>query len=418
MAEEIRLPHEKGLDHTMDLLREGYLFLSNRRESLHSQYFTVRLMGKKMICLNGKEAAALFYREDYFKRQGVAPMRVQKTLFGKSAIQGLDGEEHKRRKELFMTLLTGEYEDRLLAIIATKLENALTGFEKRETINLFRESRSILLQSVCEWAGIPLKEKEKNQLIRDFTLMIYSFGRVGKVYREGKKARKRVEAWVQNVVEAVRLGHYKADKESPLVFVCSYQDSNGNLLDANMAAIELINLLRPIFAIATYVVFTALALKEHPECKEALEGSDPVSLHYFCQEVRRYYPFSPFIGAKVKKNFIWKGIRFPKGTIVLLDLYGTDHDPAIWGNPFEFWPSRFDKREGGLYDFIPQGGGNIRKGHRCAGDMITVKIMELFLNALANKITYTIPDQDLSYSLSQIPTLPSSGFIMENVKRK
>ena len=371
-----------------------------------------------MICLSGKEAASLFYREEYFKRQGVAPMRIQKTLFGKSAIQGLDGEEHKRRKKLFMTLLTNEYEDRLLAIIAANLENALTCFEKKKSVNLFRESRAILLQSVCKWAGVSYKESKKNQLIRDFTLMIYSFGRVGRVYREGKKARTRVEQWVQGIVEAVRFGHQKVDKDSPIAVVCSYQDTDGKLLDAHMAAVEIINLLRPIFAISTYVVFTALALKEHPECKKALEGSDPVKLHYFCQEVRRYYPFSPFIEAKVKKNFIWKGIRFHKDTFVLLDLYGTDHDPKIWGNPYEFWPERFDKRKENLYDFIPQGGGDIKSGHRCAGDLLTVKVMELFLNALANKISYTIPAQNLSYSLAKIPTLPESGFIMQNVKRK
>ncbi len=103
---------------------------------------------------------------------------------------------------------------------------------------------------------------------------------------------------------------------------------------------------------------------------------------------------------------------------MLLDLYGTDHDPKIWGNPYEFWPERFDKRKENLYDFIPQGGGDIKSGHRCAGDLLTVKVMELFLNALANKISYTIPAQNLSYSLAKIPTLPESGFIMQNVKRK
>ncbi|CAB3389417.1 protein of unknown function [Kyrpidia spormannii] len=37
-----------------------------------------------------------------------------------------------------------------------------------------------------------------------------------------------------------------------------------------MLAVELINVLRPIVTIATFITFSALALHEHPECKEKI----------------------------------------------------------------------------------------------------------------------------------------------------
>lgn len=53
----------------------------------------------------------------------------------------------------------------------------------------------------------------------------------------------------------------------------------------------------------------------------------------FVQEVRRFYPFFPFAAAEVKTDFTWKDYTFEKGTLTLLDLYGTNHDTNIWGIP-------------------------------------------------------------------------------------
>ena len=71
-----------------------------------------------------------------------------------------------------------------------------------------------------------------------------------------------------------------------------------------------------------------------------------------------------------------------------------------------------------MFDFIPQGGGNPDITHRCPGEGVTVKIMESVLDFLINDIDFKVRNQDLSYNLKQIPTLPKSGFIISNVKRK
>lgn len=50
------IPVDKGLDHTFDLLTEGYHFMRNRFEELGTDIFETRLMGKKMICMTGPDA--------------------------------------------------------------------------------------------------------------------------------------------------------------------------------------------------------------------------------------------------------------------------------------------------------------------------------------------------------------------------
>jgi fatty-acid peroxygenase len=138
----------------------------------------------------------------------------------------------------------------------------------------------------------------------------------------------------------------------------------------------------------------------------------------FLQEVRRFYPFSPFLGASVKKDFIWKHVHFKKGRLVLLDVYGTNHDICRWVKPNRFWPENFAQSNGSLFDFIPQGGGDPATGHRCPGEGVTMGLMKESLDFLLNKIEYEVPKQDLRISLVRMPTFPKSGFRMSKIRRK
>lgn len=102
----------------------------------------------------------------------------------------------------------------------------------------------------------------------------------------------------------------------------------------------------------------------------------------------------------------------------MLDLYGTNHDPEIWDNPDEFSPDRFAEWEGSPFSFIPQGGGDYFMGHRCAGEWVTIEVMKVSLDYLANRMNYEVPDQDLSFSMVSIPSIPHSKVVIKNVKRR
>ncbi len=410
------VPKDMPFDSTVGFIKDGYLFISNRMRQYNTDIFTARFVGKKVTFLMGKEAAEVFYKEEYFKRKNVAPMRVQKTLFGKKGIQGMDGSLHKKRKSLFMSLLTPDYENELISILRLNLDRYSNRWEQNSSITLYKESQKVLFESVCQWVGIFYDNEEVDSYAESMGLMIYGFGRVGKLYRKGKAARNRMESWVRKNVIAVREGTLTVDKRSALYQMSMYVEENGKKLPPQIAAVELINIIRPIIAIATFITFEALAIINYPEVKEEIRKRDPLYREMFCQEVRRYYPFAPFVGAKVKRDFMWGNYIFKKNSLVILDLYGTNHDPKIWDKPEQFNPKRFSERESNLYDFIPQGGGKIQSGHRCAGDIITVKVMEVFADYLVNHLEYEVPQQNLSYSLKKIPTLPESGFVMNNIK--
>ncbi|HWQ78902.1 MAG TPA: cytochrome P450 [Anaerovoracaceae bacterium] len=412
------IAEDKGLDKTLSLMREGYLFIKNRTDKFQCNMVATHLMGEKVICMSGEEAAKLFYEPERFQRKSAAPKRVQKTLLGENAIQSMDGDAHIHRKHLFLSLLTPPDRKRLTEFVIKEMEAAIRRWEVRKSIVLFDEGNEILCKAVCLWAGIPLRKSEIRKRAEDFSLMVDAFGAVGLRYWKGKMARSRAEEWIKKIIEDVRSGKLKAEKDTALYNIAFFKEPDGCRLNTQMAAIELINVLRPVVAISTYITFAALALHDHPEYKEKLLSGGTENLEMFAQEVRRFYPFGPFLGARVKKEFQLNDYTFEKGMLVLLDMYGTNHDPMIWDNPNGFCPERFRDWKGSLFDFIPQGGGDPTVTHRCPGEGITVDILIAVINFLVSKIEYNVPKQDLSFSLSKMPTLPESGFIMSNIKRK
>jgi len=368
--------------------------------------------------MTGKQAAELFYDQERFQRSGAAPKRIQKTLFGENAIQTMDGQTHIHRKNLFMSLMPPPHQEKLAELVMEKWEAAIGKWQVSKKIVLFDEAKEILCQASCQWAGVPLHESEIKNRAEDFSSMVDALGAIGPRYWKGKMARYRTEKWMEGIIEDVRSGRLEAEECSALYSMAFHKELDGSQMDTQMAAIELINVLRPIVAISTFITFAALALYEHPECKEKLRSGDNNYLEMFVQEVRRYYPFGPFIGARARKDFILNEYEFKKEMLVILDMYGTNHDSRIWEKPNEFNPERFKEWKGSLFDFIPQGGGDPSKTHRCPGEGITIEIMKESLDFLVNKIEFEVPEQDLGYSLVRIPTLPKSGFIISNVKRK
>ena len=131
----------------------------------------------------------------------------------------------------------------------------------------------------------------------------------------------------------------------------------------------------------------------------------------FAQEVRRFYPFAPFVGGRAVRDLTWQGEHIPAGSLVLLDIYGQDHDPALWPQPYRFDPHRFLHREPGRDELIPQGGGDPSVNHRCPGEDVTVALLATFAARLAG-LDYTVPEQDLTISLRRIPALPRSRFVL------
>ncbi|ASS68612.1 MULTISPECIES: cytochrome P450 [unclassified Paenibacillus] len=409
-------PKEEGLDHSLSLLREGYLFVTSRADAFQSDLFETRLLGERAVCMRGEEAAELFYDNSKFKRHGAAPKRVLKTLLGETGVQTLDGEEHRHRKAMFMSLMNRGALVRMRAIVGKQWMLAAGRWEAEQEINLYEEAQLLLCRAACEWAGVPLDAGEAGQKAEWLAAMYESPASLGMTYIKGRRSRRKAEKWIGELVDSVRAGTLHPPEGAALHTIALHRDLKGELLETKTASVEVLNILRPIVAVAVYIAFAALAVIQQPQEKARLASSDEDALKNFVQEVRRFYPFFPFSPARAVKDFEWGGYKFHEGMLVLLDLYGTNHHPRLWSSPALFQPDRFREWSGSPFRFVPQGGGDHDAGHRCAGEWITLEIMKESLDFLANKLRFEVPEQDVSFSFGEMPSLPHSRIRLQKVR--
>lgn len=87
-----------------EALRSTY-FISSRCDALGSDLFTSRLALNPVTFVRGEEAAGIFYDGNRFTREGAMPPTIQHLLQDKGPVQTLEGEEHRRGKEAFLSLM-------------------------------------------------------------------------------------------------------------------------------------------------------------------------------------------------------------------------------------------------------------------------------------------------------------------------
>ena len=314
-----------------------------------------------------------------------------------------------------MSLMTPERIEELKERTADWWRTYARKWATMERVTLYDEMQELLTRSVCGWAGVPLPEADVGRRAAELTALFDYAGSVGPKHWWSRLSRRRSESWIEGIVEQIRTGDLSPPEGSAARVIATWRDQDGALLSPRIAAVELLNILRPAVAVSVFVVFAAHALHRFPACRRELQtGGDYPEL--FVQEVRRFYPFFPAVMARTRHKFEWNGYRFPGGRQVMLDLYGTNRDPRTWDAPEEFRPERFRRWDGNPFNFIPQGGGNHHLNHRCPGEWITIELMKVSCEFLAANIEYDLPDQDLQIDVTRLPAVPKSRFVMCNVR--
>lgn len=400
-------------DSSLALLAKGYTWLPDRRRRTAAPLVRTRLMGQHAVALHGPDAVRFFYDERHVERATALPGPVLSTLFGHGAVHTLDGRDHRVRKDMFLSLLTGaEAVAGLVDRVGLVWDEAVPSWSGRRVV-LFDEAGRVLTRGVCHWAGIPLDDAVP--VARDMVAMVDGFATAGPRHWRARRARARREAWLGQLVEDVRAGLVTAPAGSALDVVTRHRDADGQFLDPHTAAVELLNVIRPTVAVAWFVAYAGHALHRRPGMRERLRGDDLSYAVAFAHELRRFYPFAPFVGGRAVTDLEWRGEPIPSGTMILLDLFGQNHDPAVHDDPYTFEPRRFLQRPPARDELIPQGGGDRAAGHRCPGEDVTVALLRDLAPRLA-RLEYDVPEQDLRIPLNRMPTRVRSGFVIEGVR--
>ena len=88
------------------------------------------------------------------------------------------------------------------------------------------------------------------------------------------------------------------------------------------------------------------------------------------------------------------GYQIPKDTTVFLNLWGINHDPDWWDQPFKFKPERFFNAEGmfeapsaSRCSYLPFSAGK----RVCPGESLSNAIQYLFVSSLLHEFTFEVP---------------------------
>jgi fatty-acid peroxygenase len=408
------------VDATLSLLREGYRFIPNRCERLQTDIFRTRLMLRNVVCMRGPSAARLFYGNENLTRVGAMPQTVLRLLQDKGSVQQLDGDAHRHRKAMFVRMLMRNTDGigGLVALFRETWLRHLVRWQGRQDIVLLTEVGQVLAETAIRWSGIPFDRMDFERDGKVLAEMIEGAGHFGPRTLAALFRRSGLEKRLEMLVRDVREGPAKISESTPLHTIAFHRGLDGSLMSARVAAIELLNILRPIVAINRFVVFAAMTLHEQNDWCRLLEAGNDEFLDDFVEEVRRISPFFPFVGAVAKNSFEFESFEFPRGQWLLFDLYGTNHDPRLHPHPDRFKAYRQLSWRDQNNSFVPQGAGDAETTHRCPGEYCTVEIMKEAVKLLCQAMTYEVPPQNLSISMRSIPSAPASGFRIDNIKMK
>jgi fatty-acid peroxygenase len=370
------------LDAALPLLADPSRYISRRCAALGTDLFETRLRLRPAICMRGADAARLFYDPDRFARAG-----------------GVD------RKPVFPALLEAGATDALVAAFVREWEAAVPGWQAAGTIRFASAIQATLTRAVCGWAGIPLATGEVPTRTRQLARPADPAGVVGAARWLPPLAGIGAERWIGGLVRRARAGEPVFAAGSPAEIIALHTETAR--IHPRDAAVALLDLLRPAVAASAYIAFIVHALARYPHAAESLSARPSVYARAFVDEVRRLYPFSPPLTARVRQDFEWRGAVFRRGRRVLLDLYGTNHHPEWWEQPEAFRPERFLGLAPNPWSFIPQGGGP-----RAPGESMTIALIEAASGLLAMRMDYVLPAQDLSVDFAHVPALPKSGVVM------
>ncbi|KAF5177049.1 Cytochrome p450 [Thalictrum thalictroides] len=104
-------------------------------------------------------------------------------------------------------------------------------------------------------------------------------------------------------------------------------------------------------------------------------------LHCIINETLRMYPAGPLlVPHESSEDCVVCGFNVPRGTMLLVNMWGIQNDPKLWDEPTKFKPERFEGLEGTRdgFKFMPFGSG--RRG--CPGEGLAMRVVPLALGAL------------------------------------
>ncbi|OUL20291.1 cytochrome P450 [Nostoc sp. T09] len=395
-------------------------------ESAVQQYpdiFTARVVGfgDTLVFVNHPQAIQEILTNDRKKYAALGEdNKVLQPLVGDYSILMLDGDRHRRRRQLVMPSFHGErmrvYGQQICNLTA-KVFNQIPTNQPFAARSITQEiSLQVILETVFGvYEGERFQKlKQQLSLMADlfrspFTSSFLFFPLLqkdlgpwspwGKFVRDREEIDKLLYAEI-----AERREKPDANRIDILSLLISSRDEAGEPMSDQELRDELITLLLAGYeTTATAMAWGLYWTHQHPEVLAKLLqeldniGNSPDALSIFrlpylsavCNETLRVRPVTMLTFPRVVQEPVeLLGHRLEPGTVVVGCMYLLHQREDLYPQPKQFKPERFLERQFSPYEFMPFGGG----ARRCLGEALAVFEMKLVLGTILSRYQLALAD--------------------------
>ncbi len=391
----------------------------------HPDIFTGRIVGfgDTVVFVNHPQGIQEILTND--RKKFTAPGEfnvIGKPIFGDSSIAMLDGNRHKRRRQLLMPPFHGERMRAYGQLICNLSEKIFNQLPVQKSFSACVAMQDIALQVILQ-AIFGLYEGERYQQIKHLLALLLDVFQspltssflmfpvlqkdLGAWSTWGKflRLRQQIDELLYAEI-AERRKQSDLNKIDILSLLMSAQDEEGEAMTDQELRDELITIMFASHETTAMSMAWALySIHHEPEVCEKLlqeldnlgDSPDPMSifrlpyLSAVCSESLRIHPVLMLTLPRVVQEPVeLLGYPLKKGTVVAGCIYLTHRREDLYPEPTQFQPERFLKNQFSPYEFLPFGGG----ARRCIGEALAMFEMKLVLATILSRHTLALVDQE------------------------
>ncbi|MEH2348151.1 MAG: cytochrome P450 [Nostoc sp.] len=369
--------------------------------------------GDTVVFVNQPQAIQEILTNDRKKFTAVGELNgILKPLLGDYSVLMLEGDRHKRQRQLVTPSFHGERMQAYGQLICNASEKIFSQLPLNKPFFARDLTKEISLQVILQ-AIFGFYEGEKIQKLRQLlpsflqlfespltsSLFLFSFLQqdlgVWSPWGKFLRIREKIDQFLYT--EIVECKQQRDPKRTDILsLLISCRDEAGQPMTDQELRDQLITLILAGYdTTATAMAWGLYWIHKKPLVREKLlqeldtlgDSPDPISisrlpyLTAICNETLRIYPVTMFSFPRVVQEPLeLLGHPLDAGTILIPSIYLTHHREDLYPQSKEFKPERFIEHQFSPYEFLPFGGG-VR---RCMGEALALFEIKLALATIVS----------------------------------
>ncbi|MFI6628934.1 cytochrome P450 [Nonomuraea fuscirosea] len=323
--------------------------------------------------------------------------RVQEPVIGPQGLGRLDGQGHRRLREIMAPAIRHRVSARLRAATEELAQSVADRCPAGTPFALRPRLHAALMDAILAvtlsvdpargdaWRK-PLRELFRRADSYEITVR-YALRHAGGMalwpsYRRAKEACDRL------IYDEISRRRREGEGDDLLGVLMRARDEHGARLTDQVLRDQVMSMIAGArTTTATGLAWAFERVVRHPGALRRLsaesdEGTSDVYATAVAYEALRVRPPVAFFGRVVRLPFELGGRVLEPGTTIIVHLRSLHHDPGLYPDPAAFRPERWLGRRPGGYGWMPFGGGS----HTCLGDRLAVMQMKAFLRVFTRSL--------------------------------